>query len=165
MTAERYFEINVDELMQKIKEDVAHRKHSASYPNQSSSLAIGTALRLSHIETLLNAANEKSQPRRDLPIKLNRFPLNISRRLQRFSLRVYHFLFKEQRAVNLSLIQAMRESLVLNHQLAQQIIELQGQLNDVQRQAAGLEKRLEGLHQHPIPTELNSPSASTLIQS
>ncbi|MBW4418866.1 MAG: hypothetical protein KME13_06505 [Myxacorys californica WJT36-NPBG1] len=156
MTTEKYSEIDVDELMQKIKEDVAHRKHSVSYPIQSSSLTIGTALRLSHIETLLNAATEKSQPRRDLPTKLNRFPLNLSRRLQRFCLRVYHFLFKEQRAVNLSIIYAMRESLVLNHQLAQQIIDLQKQLNDVQRQATALEERLEEPHKHPILAEYDS---------
>lgn len=148
MTAERRSEIDVDKLMQKIREDVANRKHNVSYSSQSSSLNIGIALRLSHIETLLKAANEKSQLRSAFPTKLNRFPLNVSQRLQRFSLRAYHFLFKEQRTVNLSLIQAMEESLALNHQLSQQIVNLQRQLNDVQSQVIASEEHLERLRKH-----------------
>jgi O-antigen chain-terminating methyltransferase len=123
-------EIDVDELMQKIQEEVARRE---SFSSLESSEIIAesqaTAVNVSYMQALLNNAEFKSQIRTHWPEKFNRFPFNLSGWIQRFALKVYNFLLKEQRAVNFSLIEALRESLALNRQLGEQVTVLQTQLN------------------------------------
>ncbi|MEQ8384516.1 MAG: class I SAM-dependent methyltransferase [Coleofasciculus sp. A1-SPW-01] len=111
-------EINVDELIEKIKVEVARtqeRPVEDSFQVPAISPIIDRTI--SQIEALIASAEFKSQIRTELPDRLNRFPFNISRRLQKLVLKLYTFIFKEQRAVNFALIQALRESLVLNQQL------------------------------------------------
>ena len=127
-------EIDVDELMEKVREEVARRQNQQfgkeNYVGTNDPPIKGINPLLTHkIKALLNNAESKSQVRTELPEKFNRFPFTLSRGLQRFILKLYAFLFKEQRAVNLSLIQALRESLVLNQQLSDQVAEFQAQLN------------------------------------
>ncbi|MEQ9483377.1 class I SAM-dependent methyltransferase [Coleofasciculus sp. F4-SAH-05] len=123
-------EINVDELMEKVREEVAKRQTKLfSKENVNRQPSIGINPLLAHqIQAFLNNAESKSQVRTEFPEKLNCFPFTLSRRLQKFVLRLYAFLFKEQRAVNFSLIQALRESFTLNQQLSEQIAALQAQL-------------------------------------
>jgi O-antigen chain-terminating methyltransferase len=83
----------------------------------------------SYIQALLNNAEFKSQIRTHWPEKFNRFPFNLCGWVQRGALKLYNFLLKEQRAVNFSLIEALRESLALNQQLGEQVTALQIQLN------------------------------------
>lgn len=126
-------EIDVDELMEKVREEVARRQNQAlgkeNYvgTNEPPKKGINSLL-LHQIQALLNNAESKSQVRTEFPEKYNRFPFTISRRLQRFILKLYAFLFKEQRAVNFSLVQALRESIALNQQLSEQVADLQAQL-------------------------------------
>lgn len=126
-------EINVAELMHKLKEEVATQHTTLhlerSLPNQPS---IDIQASLNYIEALLDAAAAKSQIRTSVPPRFNQFPWKLGRRLQRLALKIYAFLFKEQRAVNFSLIQAIRESAVLNQQLSNQILVLQTQLSNLQ---------------------------------
>ncbi|MEQ9667146.1 class I SAM-dependent methyltransferase [Coleofasciculus sp. G2-EDA-02] len=127
-------EIDVDELMEKVREEVARRQNQplgkekyvgTNYPPKK---CINPLL-IHQIQALLNNAESKSQVRTEFPEKFNRFPFTLSRRLQGFILKMYAFLFKEQRAVNLSLIQALRESLALNQQLSEQVADFHAQLN------------------------------------
>jgi SAM-dependent methyltransferase len=127
-------EIDVDELMEKVREEVARRQNqpfgkekyvTTNYPPKK---CINPLL-IHQIQALLNNAESKSQVRTEFPEKFNRFPFNLSRGLQGFILKLYAFLFKDQRAVNLSLIQALRESLALNQQLSEQVADFQAQLN------------------------------------
>ncbi|MBD1905966.1 methyltransferase domain-containing protein [Funiculus sociatus GB2-A5] len=126
-------EINVDELMQKIREEVARRKSSFPAKNGEVMAGAGTVVAnysniVSCIDALLNNAEFKSQVRSHWPKKFERFPFNLSGGIQRFALKVYNFLLKEQRVVNSSLIEALRQSLFLNRQLLEQVTALQTQL-------------------------------------
>ncbi|MEQ8464867.1 class I SAM-dependent methyltransferase [Coleofasciculus sp. E1-EBD-02] len=126
-------EIDVDDLMEKVREEVAKRQAKPfTKENSNRQPSIGINPLLAHqIQAFLNNAESKSQVRTEFPEKLNRFPFTLSRRFQKFVLRLYAFLFKEQRAVNFSLIQALRESFALNQQLSEQIADLQSQLKSI----------------------------------
>lgn len=136
-------QLNIEALKQQIRAEVATHQKTAPTPPQARSLKVSIALRLSHIETLLNAADAKAQPRTNLPPRFNRFPLSLSRGLQKFILRLYHFLFKEQRAINIPVIHAARESLTLNYQLARDLVDLQAQIDQLHNRIASLENQLE----------------------
>ncbi len=112
-------EINVYELMVKVKQEVANRK--SSFPlqlNMANNLEINTNFSdyFDRIEALLNNSEFYSQIPSELPQKINRFPFNISL-IKKNILKIYGFIFKKQRVVNSDLIQAFRESLELNQQL------------------------------------------------
>lgn len=129
-------EINVAELMYKLKEEVATQ--NTLFPLKRvlpSSPAIDIQTSLNYVEALLDAATAKSQIRTDIPARFKQLPWKLGRVLQRFVLKAYTFLFKEQRAVNFSLIQALRESVVLNEQLSSQVTMLQTQLSGLQNQS------------------------------
>lgn len=136
-------EIDVDELMQKIQEEVARRER---FPRLESTEIIAeperTAVNVSYMQALLNNAEFKSQIRSHWPAKFNRFPFNLSGWVQRFALKLYNFLLKEQRAVNFSLIEALRESLALNRQLGEQVTALQTQLNGLNASLSATDARL-----------------------
>lgn len=68
------------------------------------------------------------------------------------ALRSYTFLFKEQRAVNLSLIQALRESLAVNQNLAKTVSELQAELYNLQEQVADLNAQMQS-QKNPEPND------------
>ena len=121
-------EINVDDLMQKVRDEVARHNHpSHSVEEKSNGVNAMSVLNTSNIEPLINDAEFNSQASTKWPDKLNRFPFNFSKRLQRFILKLYRVLFKKQRVVNFDLSQALRESLALNRELVEQVITLQAQ--------------------------------------
>jgi SAM-dependent methyltransferase len=154
MTGARDPEVSVDELMQKIKNEVAKRQKSSmlSQPTSIGRIMISPT-NLSNIEALLNAATLKSQVRTDLPAKFNRFPWNLSGKLKQIALKAYAFLLKEQRAVNFSLIQALRESLLLNRQLSGLVTASQAQLDKTQAQLDKTQDRLDETRDHLSVTE------------
>ncbi|WP_315786952.1 class I SAM-dependent methyltransferase [Fischerella sp. JS2] len=130
-------EINVEELMQKIREDVAKRNHnsqvsSVSTPNISSSTIDTTKINRSFslIEGLLRNAESRAVVRTKWPENLNRFPYNLSRGLQKIALKILNFIFKDQREVNFNVINALKESVALNRQLSGQIASLRSQLDE-----------------------------------
>lgn len=125
-------EITVDQLIQKIREESARRKPilGASL-NELKVVSVNQTLAVNQIESLLHNAELKSQVRTEFPKKLNRFPFSLSKPLQNIALKLYSFLFKEQRAINFSLIQALREALSLNRQLIEQVTVLQGQVRQM----------------------------------
>jgi SAM-dependent methyltransferase len=95
---------------------------------------------ITHIGLILDAAAQKAQPRHQLPGKLARLPIVRHRKVQGFLLKVYNFLFKEQRTAQMATIQAMRESSKLHQQLLEQTQTLEGFLQDLQ---AAISPRLE----------------------
>lgn len=115
--------VSIDGLIQKIREEADKRQGVARQTPQSV-LPADQRLRMSNIEALLNAALAKSQPRSELPAKFRRLGA-----FQTIALRIYRFLFKEQRAVNFSLIQAIRETLILNQSLLSQVSALQAEVD------------------------------------
>ncbi|MEW5861561.1 MAG: hypothetical protein AB1861_29960 [Cyanobacteriota bacterium] len=125
-------EINVDELMQKVRDEVSRRYESTLPENAKlSSIRPINTEQSSHIETLLNEAELFSHVPTEFPDKFKRFPFNLSQGLQTFVLKLYGFVFKKQRVVNFSLIQALRDSLALNRQLVEQVTALQLQVKEM----------------------------------
>jgi len=145
--------INVDELMQKIRQEVARRHELSVTENTREIVVDAISAQFNNIELLLNDAESNSQVPTKFPDKLNRFPFNISKQLQRWSLHLYEFLFKKQRVVNLPLIQAVRDSLALNRQLVEQITTLQVQVNVVGDHITTTTTHLSGIGDRITGTE------------
>ncbi|PMB27991.1 methyltransferase domain-containing protein [Fischerella thermalis] len=130
-------EINVEELMQKIREDVAKRNHHSQLPSVSTSNISSSSIdttkinwSFSLIEGLLRNAESRAVIRTKWPDNLNRFPYNLSRGLQKIALKILNFIFKDQREVNFNVINALKESVGLNRQLIGQIATLRSQLDE-----------------------------------
>ena len=149
-----YPEINVEQLIHKIREEVARRPNLSPSPSgdtKSINVSIErTVMPISYrqIESLLNDADSYSQVPTEFPEKFNRFPFNLSKWLQKFFLKLYGFLFKKQRVVNSSLSQALRESLALNLQLIEQANARQEQLNSLENRLLVTEGQLSEMRYH-----------------
>jgi SAM-dependent methyltransferase len=150
MTEANNQEINIDELIQKIRNEVArHQNISPSLEIKPVTASSGTnTTSIGYIETLLNDADLYAQVPTEFPEKFTRFPFNFSKGLQKFLLKVYGFLFKKQRVVNSSLSQALRESLALNQRLVNQINSLQEQLNGIVNRVTVTEGRISEFNYH-----------------
>jgi 2-polyprenyl-3-methyl-5-hydroxy-6-metoxy-1,4-benzoquinol methylase len=131
MIGENNPEINVDELMAKIRDEVAKRKGRPQGVIKSSHADTSNlTLHLSYIESFLKNAEDRAYTRTKWPDKLNRFPFNLSKKLQKATLKLLNFLFKDQREINFNLLQALRESVVINGQLIAEISSLKTQINE-----------------------------------
>jgi O-antigen chain-terminating methyltransferase len=135
-------QINVDELMHKVREEVALRPKTSllsqgMYSPERDLTAIGST----QIETCLKISELYSQVPTEFPPRFNRFPFNLSKGLQRLLLKLYGFIFKKQRVVNLSLIQALRESITINQQLIDQVTVLQAQLKEIRERIKTIDER------------------------
>lgn len=158
-------EINVDELMDKIRQEVAMRQGSLPVDEREWAMTPTRVANINQIEALLNNAEFKAQVRTDLPKKLDKFPFNISKPLQKFALKLYGFLFKEQRAVNFSLIEAVRESLALNKQLIEQIKALQVQVNGMSDRITATDERVNGVSDRITATDAGVNNLSDRIMA
>jgi SAM-dependent methyltransferase len=120
-------------LLQKLQAEIERHQSASTSPSASLSVRLSHwQSQTDHINVILNSAITKSQPRTTLPNKFRRIPILGSRKVQRFLLKCYNFLFKEQRTVNLAMLQALQESTMLNRQLLEQtavLEEFQQQLN------------------------------------
>jgi SAM-dependent methyltransferase len=129
-------EINVDELIGKIREEAAKRhSHSKSTTitnnNNGNNAATSKIMsNITYIEALLRNAESRAYVRTKWPDKLNRFPFNVNPKLQTIILNVINFVFKDQREVNLNLINSLKESVTLNRRLIEQITTLKAQMDE-----------------------------------
>ncbi|MEH2365199.1 class I SAM-dependent methyltransferase [Nostoc sp.] len=136
-------EIKIDELIQKIVEQVRKSQVNSQLGDLQSNLDISKLkLSISHIENFLKNAESRSLVRTKWPEKLNIFPFNFSTKLQQFILKVINFLFKDQREVNLNIINSLKESVALNQQLIEQIASLKAQVDK------GLDESLIAMDNH-----------------
>lgn len=127
-------EVSVSELIRKIKREVSKHKNISMSTNPNSNVDISTIKTLiSNIEALTRNAEARAHVREKWPDKLNRFPFSLIQDLQKLALKALSLVFRDQREVNFSLIQALRESSTLNQALAKQIEDLQKQLKDINR--------------------------------
>ncbi|WP_414542997.1 methyltransferase domain-containing protein [Nostoc sp. CCY0012] len=142
-------EIDVDELMQKICQDVANRleKNQIVTVNTENVSQNNWVNNFNYIESLLFNAESRANVRTKWPDKLNRFPFNINSKLQKFILKIINFFFKDQREVNLNIILALKESVNLNRSLIQhnQILHTQVsvQVNALNNRFQNLETELK----------------------
>ncbi|WGV25483.1 class I SAM-dependent methyltransferase [Halotia branconii] len=142
-------EINVDVLMQKIRQEVTQRKNDYQPVVLNSTKFKSSAVRfdVSHIETLLGDAESRANVRTKWPDKWNRFPFNFSSVIQKTALKILGFIFKDQREVNFNLIQSLKESLLLNQQLISEIANLRSQVEQstiiIENSVPAINKRLD----------------------
>jgi SAM-dependent methyltransferase len=106
-------EINVDELMEKVKQEVKKRQNKANITvnlDNERQVSAADSLFVSRLEALLRNAELNFSELIELPGKFNRFPLNnkIFSSLTDFLLKAYNFLFKKQRVVNQSFVDALK---------------------------------------------------------
>ncbi|MEH2418605.1 class I SAM-dependent methyltransferase [Nostoc sp.] len=149
-------EINIDELMQKIREEVAKRpgysQPLATKNNADIGDTTGLISKIGYIESLLINAESRAYARTKWPDKLNRFPFNLSSKLQKFILKLINFFFKDQREVNFNLILALKASVTVNGQLIEQINTLKTQINErlstVDSHFQGIDQRLSTVDSH-----------------
>lgn len=140
-------EINVDELMQKIREDVIKRQNQ-TYQTEVTNSNIDTPKinwSLNLIEGLLKNAESRAIVRTKWPDNLNRFPFNLSRGLQKLLLKILNLIFKDQREVNFNVINALKESVALNRVLIAQVETLRSQLDEYRSVA---ETQMQKLNEH-----------------
>jgi O-antigen chain-terminating methyltransferase len=136
-------EIKVDELMDKIREEVTRRQKTVQSTSLTSSIkTLRETISLGNIKALLSNAESRSYVRTNLPEKYNRFPLNISKNLQKLVLKVFEIIFRDQRKVNFSLIQAVREFLPINQELIEQIATLQAHFSATDNRINAMNERL-----------------------
>jgi hypothetical protein len=125
-------DINVNDLMEQVRAEAAKRRSNISVKVTQLAIEKNTSdienFKILNIQALINNAENRSQVRTKWPDKLNKFPLNVSKKLQQLILKSLNFFFKEQRVVNISLAQAGRESLELNRELIKQIVNLQAKI-------------------------------------
>ncbi|MEA5502226.1 class I SAM-dependent methyltransferase [Halotia wernerae UHCC 0503] len=143
-------EINVDELMQKIREEVANRQGNSRLVGIKTNVDTANLMsHLAYIESLLKNAESRSYIRTKWPDKLNRFPFNLNSSLQKFILKLINFFFKDQREVNFNLILSFKESIALNRQLIEQIKTLKVQMDEslsaVDSNIQGMDERLSAV--------------------
>ncbi|MGG6270200.1 hypothetical protein ACQ4M3_34855 [Leptolyngbya sp. AN03gr2] len=132
--------VNIDSIIDKIRQEAAKRQTIAKH-QPPSNIDAANRIRSNNIEALLNAAHTKSQIRTELPVKLQRFPWSAGGGFGKAALKIYSFLFKEQRAVNFSLNQAIRETLLLNQSLVKKMSELQAEIQNLQLRIEELENK------------------------
>lgn len=140
-------EVNVDELMQKIREDVIKRQNQ-TYQTKVTNSNIDTPKinwTMNLIEGLLKNAESRAVARTKWPDNLNRFPFNLSRGLQKLLLKILNFIFKDQREVNFNVISALKESVALNRVLIAQLETLRSQLDEYRSVA---ETQMQRLNEH-----------------
>ncbi len=125
-------EINVDELMHKIREEVAQRNNHTepSLLVNSNYKAAKINFNFNYLEALLGNAETRANVRTKWPDKLNRFPFTLSGKIKQYCLKIVNFIFKDQREVNLNLVNALKQSTQLNRQLVTEVELLRSQLNE-----------------------------------
>lgn len=131
-------EVNVDALMQKIREEVTKRKAQLQTGASKSTLPAlpayqhkESSFQINKIEALLKNAESRAYVRTKLPEKISRLlSSKIGNKLQKIIIKGFNLLFRDQREVNFNLIQSLRESAALNRQLSEQVNYLKSQLQE-----------------------------------
>ena len=148
-------DIDVNDLMEQVRAEAAKRRSNLCLKvTQLATEKITSDIenfKILNIQALISNAENRSQIRTKWPDKLNKFPLNVSKKLQQLILKSLNFFFKEQRVVNLSLAQAGRESLELNRELIKQIVDLQTKINNAEVRLNNTE-----IYQQNINTRLDN---------
>ncbi len=164
--------VSVEEIMQKIKDEVVKRKtddiniNNDINNNDNIDNHIVQTMMASNkinfpkqrIDLLINEVRLKSQIRTKIPNALNRFPVNKSKLLQRIILKFYELLFREQRAVNNEMLDIFQELSAVQSKTIEEVNIFQTKLNEIDwrvgKLSAAQSKTLE-----EINTKFNELSA------
>ncbi|MBV6623528.1 MAG: methyltransferase domain-containing protein [Rivularia sp. (in: Bacteria)] len=154
-------EIDVDELMQKIREEVARRKNQIpqSFADSKSDTE-KINFNFNYIEALIQNAETRASVRTKFPEKFNRFSFPLSDKIKQYCLKIINFIFKDQREVNLNLINALKQSTLLNRQLVAEIEVLQSKLDNQISNTDSHLVNIENLSKEKYHTLINTCTAT-----
>ncbi|MGB6295166.1 MAG: methyltransferase domain-containing protein [Rivularia sp. (in: cyanobacteria)] len=150
-------EINVDELMDKIREEVAQRNNNTQqslFVNSNNAAKIN--FNFNYLEALLRNAETRADVRTKWPDKLNRFPFTLSEKIKKYCLKIVNFIFKDQREVNLNLVNALKQSTLLNRQLVTEVELLRSQFENHFTKVDILNRKIDVSLNDNTNTELQS---------
>ena len=133
--------IDVNELMARVHERVRREERAESAPVSERTYVYASELDAGSIEALLYTARKMAQVRTVWPRKLMRFPFSASRALRRMLLKLFAFLFNDQRHVNFALTEAVREHLQVTKELHGLIASLQGEVRNLEARLEEAERR------------------------
>ncbi|MFN6484069.1 MULTISPECIES: class I SAM-dependent methyltransferase [unclassified Nostoc] len=162
MIESNYPETNIDELIHKDIEHISkNQAHSQLLDSQSHLDTSNLKLSISYIESFLENAESRSIARTKWPDKLNLFPFNLSGNLQKIILKIMNFIFKDQREINFNIINSLKESVALNHQLVEHIATLKTQVdNNIQKldeRLVAMNNSIQGLDERLIAMDDRFP--------
>ncbi|MGI0490376.1 hypothetical protein ACN4EG_01080 [Alkalinema pantanalense CENA528] len=147
--------VNVDQIIQRIREEAAQRSSQPMLRNgQMNGVSRSTFMALANeVELLTSNAELRAHVRAKWPDKLNRFPFSLSKNFQKGILKILDLAFRDQREVNLNLVYALRKSLILQRALLSQLEAAQAQN---QTQMMVLEQQLYPSQSQPIQNQPES---------
>lgn len=121
--------ITVDELLQAVRVELGlSQGHNSMNDAPINGMNPINTEDISYIEELINNAEFRATTRTKWPDKYNRFPFNLSKKIQRLALKALEIIFIDQREVNFSLLQALKKSILVNQKLSEEIVELKEQV-------------------------------------
>lgn len=139
--------IDVNELMQRVRAQADHLRKGTAIDDarnrrrSSSDIRVVKALdRHEAISSLLDVAEQRNLPRTQVPQRLARMR-GLGERPTRFMLRVFNYLFRQQREVDTAQTHAMREMLTILYvvgrhlsNLTERVVELEERLANERRE-------------------------------
>ena len=127
-------DVNVDDLMARIRDRVLQGEAGASIQTQAAERAYvyTSELDAASIEALLYTARRMAMIRTTWPKRLWTFPFNVSARLRRWLLRLFAFIFNDQRHLNFAVIEAVREQLQITKEVHGLIASLQSEVSQLE---------------------------------
>lgn len=142
MTKPEVGQITASMLIRTIQDEAQRRQQAAlETPNQTANCFTLA----SDAKAYLNNAEFRAQARMKWPNQFNRFPFNLSQRFQGAILKGIRLLFRDQQEVNLNLINALRQSLMLQQQLIAKLESLQMDARAQQAEILVLQRTIEQL--------------------
>jgi O-antigen chain-terminating methyltransferase len=149
MVSEDGSNISIEEIMHRIKEEAAKRGSAESGTVGMGIAGAGGAGEIDFpkqkLELLINDARYKSQTRTKIPNALNRFPVNKSKLLQKIILKFYELLFREQRAINNEMLDAIQEFTVFQSKAADAVNGLRSKIAGLEERFIGMDGKIAGL--------------------
>jgi len=128
--------VDVNDLMARVHDRVRRDERVETAPAMERTYVYASELDAASIEALLYTARKMAQVRTVWPRKLMLFPFTVSRSLRRTFLKLFAFLFNDQRHINFALTEAVREHVQLTK-------EMHGLIASLQSEVRVLEARLQ----------------------
>jgi len=125
-------DIDIDELMSRVRSEVLRRQFGGTSNGSTSSVShANTPLDTLAIESHLGSAARLAEVRTKWSGQLKFFPFNVPA-VQRILLRTLAFLFRDQRNVNFEIVHALRENVALNQRMHARLTELEERLRRIE---------------------------------
>lgn len=154
-------DVSIDQLIQTIQQEAMRRKtFGLMESNNPNTLRLRRAV--DNVGVLLTHAEVRAQVRTKLPNKFDRFPFKALKGLGKLALKSLEILFRDQRVINCSLVQASRESLAIERQTIEQLVDLQSQLNGLDERLETMEERLQMIEERLLPLQGKAPAVEQL---